>query len=500
MQEMDSDYLWFRLNHWEDRKAISGPSGALTYGQVYRESVRVNEALQGEFGFEPGQKVALLCSADRGFVKAMLGVWMAGGVVVPLHTAHPEEQWNYFLHDSGASHLLYDVQRMDQAHRLAAKHKLRLIRMDDKLPSYPNQRIPRALHPESEALILYTSGTTSQPKGAVLSIRALHAQMEAMSKAWQWAFHDYVLHVLPLHHTHGLINVLCTALWNGAHCEMMPFDAALVWKRFSEGNLKVFMAVPTMYHKLVEYWEAQSGAWQDHAMAGVEKMRLMVSGSAALPEALFKKWYAITGHALLERYGMTEIGMALSNPYAGERRPGTVGTPMPEVAIRLRKDEQLLTKEGEQGGIEVKSPQLFSYYQGKPEETKNSFTTDGWFITGDVGVLERGYYRILGRSSIDIIKSGGYKISALEIEAALLDHPEVKECAVFALPDEIWGETIAVVAVLKDLKIGKEQLKSFLQAKLPGYKIPTRWYFRDELPRNAMGKVTKASLPSFLGI
>ena len=500
MQQRTSDYLWYRLDRFGSKTALSDASGALNYEQLYGESLRINEALQGEFGFEPGQKVALLCGPGAGFVKAMMGVWMAGGVVLPLHPGHPEEQWSYFIRDSGATHLLYDRGHMDQAYRLANSYSLRRIRVDDKLPSYPNQVIPQALHPESEALILYTSGTTSQPKGAVLSIRALHAQMEAMTTAWQWQPDDHVLHVLPLHHTHGLINVLCTALWNGAHCEMIPFSSEQVWNRFSEGDLTVFMAVPTIYHKLLEYWESQPDAWKEKAIRGVEKMRLMVSGSAALPASLFQKWYAISGHFLLERYGMTEIGMALSNPYAGERRPGTVGRPMPGVELRLRKGDQLVQEEKQAGSIEVKSPQLFSYYHAKPEETKQSFTSDGWFITGDVAIKENGYFRILGRSSVDIIKSGGYKISALEIEAALLEHPLVKECAVFALPDTVWGERVAVVIVSEDRMVDEDALITFLKNKLPIYKIPTRWFYTEALPRDAMGKVTKKDLPGLLGM
>jgi malonyl-CoA/methylmalonyl-CoA synthetase len=324
--------------------------------------------------------------------------------------------------------------------------------------------------------------------------------MKSMSEAWHWEPHDHVLHVLPLHHTHGLINVLCTALWNGAHCEMMPFHAGKVWERFTQGDPRVFMAVPTIYHKLLEYWEAQTQEWQDRAMAGVEKMRLMVSGSAALPEALFKKWYAITGHPLLERYGMTEIGMAISNPYEGERRPGTVGRPMPGVQVRLATPEGLVQTEGEAGQIEIQSDQLFSFYHGQPEATQKSFSEDGWFMTGDVAVLEKGYYRILGRSSVHIIKSGGYKISALEIEAVLLEHPGIKECAVFALPDEEWGERVAAAIVAGADGLDEALLHAFLQGKLPNYKIPSRWFFTQSLPRNAMGKVTKKALPAFLGL
>ena len=226
-------------------------------------------------------------------------------------------------------------------------------------------------------------------------------------------------------------------------------------------------------------------------------MRLMVSGSAALPVSVMEQWEQITGHLLLERYGMTEIGMGLSNPYAGIRKAGHVGQPLPGVQLRLVDDSENEVKKGTQGEIQVKGPCVFREYWGKPEATASAFTDDGWFITGDMAIWNKDSYRILGRNSVDIIKSGGYKISALEIEEVLRKHPQVSDCAVVGLPNEEWGEIVAAVVVGKGF-VTSEQLQDNLKAFLPGYKIPRIIEFVDALPRNVLGKVTKVEVKKLL--
>ena len=220
----------------------------------------------------------------------------------------------------------------------------------------------------------------------------------------------------------------------------------------------------------------------------------MVCGSAALPVTVMEKWEAISGHRLLERYGMTELGMAISNPYRGQRRAGYVGMPLPSVQVRLMDDQGNEVGPDMPGEIQVRGPNVFKEYWGKPEATRESFTADGWFRTGDVAVVEKGYYRIMGRSSVDIIKSGGYKISALEIEEVLRTHEWVDDCAVVGVDDEEWGERI--VAAVIPTAIGKESfdasiLNQWLVQRMAGYKKPRKYLVVDELPRNAMGKVVK---------
>jgi malonyl-CoA/methylmalonyl-CoA synthetase len=220
----------------------------------------------------------------------------------------------------------------------------------------------------------------------------------------------------------------------------------------------------------------------------------MVSGSAALPVSTLEKWRTISGQTLLERYGMTEMGMAISNSYRGERRPGHIGKPLPGVIVRLVDESENVVPEGTQGEIQVKGANVFHEYWNKPEATRDAFTEDGWFRTGDIAMLSDGLYRILGRNSVDIIKSGGYKISALEIQEVLRKHPEIKDCAVVGVPDDEWGEIVAASLVTGGKEVDLDALKAWLKERLPGYKIPRKYIFQEDLPRNVMGKVTKHKL------
>jgi malonyl-CoA/methylmalonyl-CoA synthetase len=273
---------------------------------------------------------------------------------------------------------------------------------------------------------------------------------------------------------------------------MLPtFDAEIVWDRLASGRLTLFMAVPTIYRKLIAAWDAAPAERQRAWSAGSAGLRLMVSGSAALPVQTLERWRDLSGHTLLERYGMTEIGMALSNSLDGERRPGFVGTPLPGVEVRLVDEHGRTVQPGTPGEIEVRGGSVFLEYWGRPEATREAFR-DGWFRTGDVAVLEDGAYRILGRSSVDIIKTGGYKVSALEIEEVLRTHPDVVECAVVGVEDPDWGERVAVAVELRGGgSLDLETLKGWSKDRLAPYKIPRALRVVSALPRNVMGKVTK---------
>jgi malonyl-CoA/methylmalonyl-CoA synthetase len=292
---------------------------------------------------------------------------------------------------------------------------------------------------------------------------------------------------------HGIVNILGCALWAGGVCEFLaPFEPNAVWNRMAAGGLTLFMAVPTIYARLLAAWEAADDSLRARWSDGARGLRLTVSGSAALPVPLLERWRAATGHVLLERYGMTEIGMALSNPLAGERRPGSVGLPLPGVDVRLVDESGAGVPAGTPGEIEVRGESVFREYWARPEATRESFR-DGWFRTGDVAVIEAGYWRILGRQSVDIIKSGGYKVSALEIEDVLRQHPEIRDCAVVGIPDDEWGERVAA-AIVPGSGDGPtlEILREWAAARLAKYKLPTRMRLVDDLPRNAMGKIVKA--------
>jgi malonyl-CoA/methylmalonyl-CoA synthetase len=313
--------------------------------------------------------------------------------------------------------------------------------------------------------------------------------------AWEWSSADVIINVLPLHHTHGIINVVSCALWSGAQVEFAgKMDAAALWERFQQGGLTLFMAVPTIYSKLLDLWDKQNEVWQSVMSPTFNQFRLMVSGSAALPVSVLEHVRAISGQVLLERYGMTEIGMALSNPYNSERRAGTVGQPLPGVSIKLVDEQFQPVADGEQGEILVKGPTVFGEYWQNPKATSEAFK-DGWFRTGDVAILENGYYRILGRASVDIIKTGGYKVSALEIEEVLRLHPQVQDCAVVGIDDKEWGEVVSALVIPKETAFNETAvLQDFLKEQLAPYKVPRSIVFADELPRNALGKVLKAAV------
>ena len=444
------------------------------------------------------QRIAMLLPAGRDYVTALLGIWRAGGVAVPLSTAAAIKELEYALRTARATRL---ISVGEPAEMVAATCDA----LDIKLLSVNNQAgtltaaLPN-LDEERRAMMLFTSGTTSQPKGVVSTHRNITAQITALIEAWRWSADDRIPLFLPLHHIHGIINVLCCALWAGARIELIDgFHAAAILDRVANERFNVFMAVPTIYVKLISALEQMSVAERELAAAGFGVMRLMVSGSAACPVSVHEKWQALTGKTLLERYGMTEIGMALSNPYDGERRPGTVGQPLPGVEVILVDDTgDRVRGENQPGEIWVRGDSVFLEYWDNAEATEKEFT-DGWFRTGDIAEKVDGSFRILGRSSVDIIKSGGYKLSALEIESAMLDHESVAECAVVGLADETWGEAVhAAVVRDTDSALSTEELRAWCKSRMSSYKVPKAIHFMDTLPRNAMGKVTKQAVKALL--
>lgn len=469
------------------RVAIIADGKTHTYGDLVQSANSIARTLCDGRADLREERIAFMVTPGFDYVSTLWGIWLSGGVAVPLCLSHPAPALEHVLKDTGASAIVSSSVYVDRVRPLAEKYGASLhtttglSEIESALP---------AITPERRAMILYTSGTTNLPKGVVSTHRNLEAQIQTLVDAWHWRPEDHTLCVLPLHHVHGIVNVVSCSLWAGACCEFLPeFDADNVWEIFRRGEVNVFMAVPTIYHKLIAVWDAMSSGEQAASSAALRKMRLMVSGSAALPVSVMERWEKISGHRLLERYGMTELGMAISNPYDGERRPGAVGLPLPGVHVRLA-DEADQPVAGTPGEIQVRGDNVFKEYWGQPEATRKAFTADGWFRTGDVAVVEDGYYRILGRSSMDIIKSGGYKISALEIEEVLRTHPQIRDCAVVGLPDTEWGEVVAAALVLRG-ELNTGELRPWLVERIPSYRIPRRYTTVNDLPRNAMGKVTK---------
>jgi malonyl-CoA/methylmalonyl-CoA synthetase len=443
--------------------------------------------------------VAFLVPPTFAYAAVQRGVWRAGGVAVPLAISHPPAELDYVIRDAAATVVVAHPSFEAVAAPLAQSAGARFVTTDAALAAPP---LPQTSHIGSprRAMIVYTSGTTGRPKGAVSTHANIGAQIASLVSAWGWSPRDHLLLVLPLHHVHGIINGLGSALAVRATCEMLPqFDAERVWDRLASGDITVFTAVPTIYNRLIASWDAASPDVQQARAAGARRLRLMMSGSAALPVQTLERWRAITGHTLLERYGMTEIGMALSNPLDGERRPGYVGQPLPGVEVRLVDEHGRPPADGGPGELEVRGPAVFLEYWQRPDETKAAFR-DGWFRTGDMAVLEDGAYRLLGRTSVDIIKTGGFKVSALEIEEVLRTHPAIAECAVVGVHDRDWGERVSAAVELRaGAVLSLDELQTWAKPLLAPYKIPRALATVTALPRNAMGKVVKPEVTTLFG-
>jgi malonyl-CoA/methylmalonyl-CoA synthetase len=480
----------------DDRVAITAGGHSFSYGDLDRASRRVAAALlEGRDDLDQA-RVAFLVPAGFEYVAVQRGIWRAGGVAVPLATSYPPPELEYVVRDSGASVVVGDEASAGMLAPIAGAAAARFAPVSHLLASDPADALPH-LGATRRAMIIYTSGTTARPKGVVTTHANIGAQIASLVEAWEWRPGDRLLLALPLHHVHGIINGLGSALAVAATCEMLPaFDAEVVWRRLGSGEITVFTAVPTMYRRLIGAWEAAAEADRRTWSEGARRTRLMMSGSAALPVQTLERWREITGHTLLERYGMTEIGMALSNPLRGERRPGSVGVPLPGVEVRLVTDTGAPAPDGEVGEIEVRGPTVFLEYWQRPADTRAAFR-DGWFRTGDVAVVEEGAYRLLGRTAVDIIKTGGYKASALEIEEVLRRHPAIAECAVVALPDADWGERVATaVELASGSTLTLDELQQWAKTQLATYKVPRDLRVVAALPRNAMGKVVKPEVAS----
>jgi malonyl-CoA/methylmalonyl-CoA synthetase len=476
-----------------DRTAIIASDGTFSYHDLLDASARVAACLLAQRDDLAEARVAFLVPPGFHYVATQWGIWRAGGIAVPLAISHPTAELEYAIRDGDASVVVVHPEFARVMSAVPLSPAVRTVTTDEAVGTAPRSPLPH-VSDGRRAMMVYTSGTTGKPKGVVTTHANLAAQVASLVAAWEWRADDWILLVLPLHHVHGIVNVLTCALWAGARCEMLPkFEAERVWSRIAAGDLTLFMAVPTIYAKLIAAWEAAAPARRAAWSAGCAppRMRLMVSGSAALPLQRLERWREISGHVLLERYGMTEIGMALSNPLHGVRRPGFVGAPLPGVEVRLADDAGLPVSAGTPGEIEVRGATVFLEYWRQPDATAAAFR-DGWFRTGDVAVVEADAYRILGRSSVDIIKTGGYKVSALEIEEVLRTHPAIAECAVVGVEDAEWGERIcAAVEPRGEAELTLAALQSWAKERLAPYKVPRTLCCVATLPRNAMGKVMK---------
>ncbi|MEV0265876.1 acyl-CoA synthetase [Streptomyces sp. NPDC050617] len=405
------------------------------------------------------KSVAVRADATLETVAAVVGGLLAGVPVVPLPPDSGPAERDHILRDSGAEIVLGAGEELtvDMGERAG----FRVAR-------------PSA---EAAAFILYTSGTTGAPKGALIGRRAVAAGLDGLADAWQWSAEDTLVHGLPLFHVHGLVLGVLGALRTG--CRLVHTGRPTPQAYAAAGG-SLYFGVPTVWGRVARDHDAA------RALAGA---RLLVSGSAALPAPVFRDLEALTGQRPVERYGMTETLITVAARADGERRPGFVGTPIAGVRTRIAAEPG-----AEIGELEISGPTLFDGYLGRPESTAAAFTADGWFRTGDIAAIEAdGAHRIVGRASTDLIKSGGYRIGAGEVENALLDHPAVREAAVVGVPHEDLGQEIVAYVVADG--VGDGELIDFVAGRLSAHKRPRRVRFIEELPRNAMGKPQKKLLP-----
>ena len=459
----------------------------VTYRQL-DASMRAWAALQRSMGVGTGDRVAALAPSSPQLVTAMLGAYAVGAIWVPINTRYRAGEVGHILEDASPQLLLCDPSH----HEALPEHAI----PTRDLAEPPELAAPtlvtagiEALPDEAPAMLIYTSGTTGRSKGATLSHAAVVEGIEALTGLWGWTQDDVLSLQLPLFHVHGLCIGVHGALLAGMTMRVHArFSAEAVVADVRDHGASVFMGVPTMYTRLLEHLRENP---EDRAP--LRRARLFTAGSAALPAADLQAFETLTGHRILERYGMSETLITFSNPLHGERRAGSVGREVPGVSARVVDDDGQPVAAGEVGELQVQTPAMMSGYWNDAVATQASF--DGaWFRTGDV--VERhadGYLRIVGRKSVDIIKSGGFKISAREIEEVLLHHPAVAEAAVVGLPDPTWGERIEAAVVLRE-PAEPQALVEHAAASLADYKKPRAVHVVESLPRNALGKLQKVVL------
>lgn len=485
---MSSLFPALTAGHPPDRPALRFGERALTYGQLAAAAATVAGDLEG------ARRVAVWATPAPETAVAVTAALLAGPAVVPLNPKSGEKELGHILSDSTPD-LVLTAPGTPLPAPLSGLPRLDVDPAPGAAPGVRALPDDRDRDPEDPALIVYTSGTTGPPKGAVLPRRAIAATLDALADAWQWTADDVLVHGLPLFHVHGLVLGTLGPLRRGGSVRHLGgFTPEGVARELNAGATMLF-GVPTMYHRLAEALPAEPDLVT--ALAGA---RLLVSGSAALPVHDHERIGAATGRRVVERYGMTETLMNTSVRADGEARPGTVGVPLPGVELRLVEEDgsPVAAYDGETvGEIQVRGPNLFTGYLGRPDATAAAFTADGWFRTGDMAVRDPdGYVRIVGRKATDLIKSGGYKIGAGEIENALLEHPGVREAAVTGEPDADLGERIVAWVVPADPQSppGLEELAGHVAGRLAPHKRPRVLHHLDVLPRNDMGKVMKRAL------
>ncbi|MEC3861364.1 malonyl-CoA synthase [Mesobacterium sp. TK19101] len=479
------DALSQGLRETPEKHFVVNKGAQRSYAALFDGAARMAGRLVA-LGLAPGDRVAVQVEKSVEALQLYLATVMAGGVFLPLNTAYTADEVAYFLGDATPRILVCDPARKDALAPHAAG--ARVLTMDangatDFDWAGQGPLTPVARGPQDLAAILYTSGTTGRSKGAMLSHANLLSNSETLRDYWRFTSDDVLIHALPIFHTHGLFVATNVALLAGAAIHFLPkFDADAIVHAMPGAT--ALMGVPTFYTRLL----ADPRLTPEHAA----NMRLFISGSAPLLASTHREWEARTGHRILERYGMTETNMNTSNPYEGERRAGTVGFPLPAVELRVMANGAEVGPD-EIGVIEVRGPNVFQGYWQMPEKTAEELRPDGWFITGDQGMVDAdGYVTIVGRAK-DMIITGGFNVYPKEVESLIDAQPGVKESAVIGVPHPDMGEGVVAVVVAEG-ELAVDALQAAIGEKLARFKQPRIWHLVDALPRNTMGKVQKKVL------
>ncbi len=482
-----------------ERTALTVDDETITHGELDRLAARAGGWLQAQ-GIGPEERVVLCGSNSLNFVIAYLGILRAGSVVVPAGAALTEPELRHLVEDSGAACALAQGDALDRLMSIASDDTplhMVLTLEEEEASDTPSlqQAISQGepLEPgdagrDDVVMLAYTSGTTGQPKGVPLSHANLLSSVRAAMWAWRWDANDILVHALPFSHQHGLSGVHMTLLSGSRAVVHSKFDPSRLCAAIESERATVLFAVPAIYEQLA--------TWEGIEEADFSSLRLAVSGSSALSPASAREISSLLGQDILERYGTTESGLNVSNPYDGSRKFGSVGFPLPGTELSIVDDEGRCLSPGNDGEIVLRGPQVFSGYRSLPDATGDSFYPEGWFRTGDVGRVDPddGYLAITGRLK-EMIISGGLNVYPREVELVLEDHATVDKAAVVGVPSDQWGEeVVAFIVPAQDREVDDEELTAHARQHLSAYKSPKRFFTIDQLPRNDMGKVLKDEL------
>ena len=466
--------LYLEMHRRWDMSRLAFPD--CTYADLHQEVLNTVNWLR-EQGVQRGDVICVQLPKSRRLLRIILAGIAMGAPVLPLHERYTTTEIQYYVEDVQATLSILIVDLPDWQGRIVKGDALPEI-----FPLALDVELPQDIRRDDLALLLYTSGTTGKPKGAMISHGNLLSSISALHTAWEWQATDRLLHMLPLFHVHGLVVAQFGALYANAYTEWMPakWSASDVVERWAASQISICMMVPTIVYRVIQVEDVPP----------LSSLRLCTSGSAPLPVSTHEAFEQKFGRSILERYGMTEVGIVLSNPYSGERRPGTVGFPLGDMRFRVVNAEREDVSIDEIGELLISGPSVISGYWNQPEATTQTIQ-DGWLASGDLATLDAdGYYSIVGRSK-DLIISGGFNVYPKEIERGLLTLDGVQEVAVVGIPDDEWGESVVAVVIGN---VTWDVVRAWSLENLAPYKRPKKLVLVEDFPRNAMGKIQKAQI------